>query len=103
MTETFVGTSGQYLSLAVEESSASAITGATITVLSPSGAVVANGALTTYQGGGASYGYTVVNLGPLPSSGNYTAYLQQVEAANGYGIYGTGTLTFTLASPVTGP
>jgi large repetitive protein len=94
---TFTGASGQFLALAITETGSNIPQG-TITVLTPTGTQ-----LTTTPFSGAvcpqSCGFnasSVLNLGPLPSSGTYTVLMQQT-AAN----MGSGQLTFTLSSPAT--
>jgi YD repeat-containing protein len=100
--ETFAGTSGQYLSLAVVEGgSSSTIPGAVITILNPDGSVLKSGALTTtvcngFGCNGNNTGAAVVNFGPLQETGSYTAIVQQVGAG------GSGTLTLTLSAPLSG-
>jgi large repetitive protein len=71
--DTFTGTAGQYLGLSVSVSTASF--SGTITVLSPAGAVVAQGTLTPACSNCGSA--TDVPLGPLPASGTYTVLVQQ--------------------------
>jgi large repetitive protein len=96
----FSGTAGKYLGLSLSESSG-LIPGATIRVFSPDGSLMAAGVFNptlclglpcssaTYSGAG------LVNMGPLPADGIYTALIQQVGAT------GTGTLTLTLSTPLT--
>ena len=91
----FAGSSGQYLSLGIQEAQYDGISGAAITILKPDGSVLSTATFTatlcTGMGCGGYYGNTVVNLGPLPATGTYNAVIQQNGA-------GTGTLTLQLYS-----
>jgi hypothetical protein len=97
----FSGTSGQFLALAFEEEQYGEILGADISIIAPTGAVVATGTLTTSYGscggfGCAGYfGKGLVNFGPLPANGTYTALVRQTSG-------GKGTLKFTLSGAATG-
>jgi YD repeat-containing protein len=104
---TFTGTAGQYMSISVTESppdgSGTFVAGATITVLNPDGTLLASGTFTPNvcaacgdPGGTGAVGYdgsAIVNVGPLPATGNYTVLAQQTTG-------GTGTLALWPESPV---
>jgi len=94
----FTGSTGQYFSLGISESTAGGIAGATVEVLNPNGTVLTTGNFTANLCGvpGCIGGSTtgVVNIGPLPANGTYTVLLQQTGA-------GSGGLTLVLSNPVT--
>jgi YD repeat-containing protein len=99
MQPTFVGTAGQYLSLAVSEpgSPSSTMQGASITVLNPDGTPLKTGTLTATCGftGCTWTGNTLINIGPLPANGTYGVLIQQTTAAS-------GALSLILSAPATG-
>ncbi len=87
----FSGGVGELLSLAVAENAGSAPS-ASISVVQPGGAVLASGSLIPTCSPACS-GTTVVNLGPLPQTGNYLVILQ--EPGNN-----STPLSVTLAAPL---
>jgi IPT/TIG domain len=97
VSSTFRATAGQYPSLEISEGG-DGIQGANVTVLKPDGTTLTTGVFTaTTCGGCTGYsGSTVLNMGPLPSSGTYTILVQQTGAG------GSGTLSLNLWLPVTG-
>jgi large repetitive protein len=97
--ETFSGTAGQYLSLAVGSQGASAPTAGIIELLSPTGAVVSTTSLS-----GNCYptcnGEADLNVGPLPTTGQYTLVFQQANSF--YSPPGSGSITITPEAAIQG-
>jgi YD repeat-containing protein len=98
----FRATKGQYLALSINGvvagPGAPAVRGADVRILNPDGSTLTNGTYTaTCPGGpGCTYqGELVLNMGPLAVGGTYTVLVEQTSAA-------TGTLRFTLTTPITG-
>jgi YD repeat-containing protein len=91
--DSFNGTAGQYGIVTLSES-ASAIRGATIAIVAPSGATVASGAFYASCGTTCT-GTQSLGFGPLPATGAYSVVVQQ--SAQSYG-FGSGTLTLSLAN-----
>jgi YD repeat-containing protein len=95
----FSGLAGQYMALSVAESQGQ-INSAVIAVLAPDGSLLSTGALvTTSAGSGTFSGSTVLNMGPLPTTGNYSVYVLQSGTSTGAA---TGSLSVTLTTPLTG-
>jgi YD repeat-containing protein len=96
---TFQGTSGQYLAVGMS-SNAGTITAANAVVLDPAGAAIASGSMTvtTTTGGSivTTFGSTVVNTGPLASSGTYTVLVLQA----GSKALSAGNIDLTLSTPL---
>jgi hypothetical protein len=91
--ETFTGTAGQYATVSVSET-ASLLQGATVSVLDPSGNLVATGPFTPTCSATCT-GTSSLNVGPLVLAGTYTVLLQQTAQAYGFGA---GTLTLTVTN-----
>lgn len=107
--ETFAGTAGQSMSVALQATGAGAPTNGTASILDPSGALVASTAFNGHTGLPTTLGNAVLNLGPLEVSGNYTVVLQQATSSAGLGagtvmvtpeITASGTLTVGSQSNV---
>jgi YD repeat-containing protein len=91
--ETFSGTAGQYVSIAL--TSTSSISSGVITVLSPSGAVLLTANYTWNYTNGAGN----ISVGPLPVTGTYTVVFQQTD---GNGSLAGGTVGVTAMTSLTG-
>jgi YD repeat-containing protein len=94
--ESLNGTAGQYLSVALQ--STANITSGTISVLTPSGTLLATGAYTGSCYGGCS-GAGNLAFGPLPATGTYSVVFQQTDANN---ALGQGSLNVTAENTVSG-
>jgi large repetitive protein len=90
--ETFAGTAGQSMSVALQATGAGAPTNGTASILDPSGALVASAAFNGHNGYPTTLGNAVLNAGPLAVSGTYTVVLQQTTSSAGLGA---GTVTVT--------
>jgi len=107
--ETFAGTAGQSMSVALQATGAGAPTNGTASIFDPSGALVASTAFNGHTGLPTTLGNAVLNFGPLEVSGNYTVVLQQATSSAGLGsgtvmvtpeITASGTLTVGSQSNV---
>jgi large repetitive protein len=103
--ETVSGTAGEYLSVAVAAEGATAPTAGTLELLSSTGTVLATASYTTsYAGvtcsGNNCNGAGVVNLGPLPATGQYTVVFQQSNSFNS--PPGSGLVTVTPEAAIQG-
>ncbi|HWZ63577.1 MAG TPA: IPT/TIG domain-containing protein [Steroidobacteraceae bacterium] len=97
--ETFPGSAGEYVSVGVSASSATAPTKGTLSILDPYGNVVGS---STYYGtcsGSSCSGSGVVSAGPLAATGNYTVVFQQTTSP--YGV-GSGAMSVTPTAAATG-
>jgi trimeric autotransporter adhesin len=95
----FAGTAGQYLSLAQFEEGYGSFAGGVVAVFAPDGSLIAGNVFApTYCPGfgcGGFIGDGAAQMGPLPESGEYSAFLIQTAAT-------TGTISATLATPASG-
>jgi hypothetical protein len=112
MTVNFSGTSGEFLSLLISQNTTAVVGGGLVCtggstripriafrLLKPDGTqlLADTHVFTTCSTSSPEYqGKRLLNLGPIPSTGDYKLVVQQPSAA------GTGTLGFTLSSPVNG-
>jgi RNase P/RNase MRP subunit p29 len=99
LSETFNGTAGEYVSVALGSQSTTAPITGTIQVLSPTGIQVATA---SYSGTCSSTcsGAGNVNVGPLPTSGQYTLVFSQGNAFESFP--GSGSMTVTPEAAVQG-
>jgi len=98
-TETFTGTAGQYVSVALgSQGTTSPIAGA-VTVFSAAGTQIATA---TYSGACSSNcsGAAIVDVGPLPASGQYTVVFTQTDVYDSFP--GAGSLTVTAETAAQG-
>jgi large repetitive protein len=101
---TFDANAGDYRAVAVSVADPSEIKSASVSVLSPSGSVVASGMLSTVEIPGVmasppTYeGAVLLNVGPLSATGTYKVLVQQT----GSGATQTGGFGIVLSEPVTG-
>jgi YD repeat-containing protein len=108
--ETLSGTAGQYLSVDLTSHGTVAVTSGTVSILSPTGAVLMTAPFSAYCVPGPCSGAGNINLGPLPTTGSYTVEFQQTDGGGGPAaasvsvtpeLAATGSLT--LGTPVTSP
>jgi YD repeat-containing protein len=100
MQETFSGSAGQYFSLGFY-STTGGIPGGTITILNPDGSKLTSQTFTANCNGSSCLNNGVVNFGPLPATGSYSALVQQ-SGTVGLGSTFTGGLALSLTNPANG-
>ena len=98
-TETFTGAAGQYVSVALGSQGTTSPIAGTVTVFSAAGTQIATA---TYSGTCSSNctGAGIVDVGPLPASGQYTVVFTQTDVYDSFP--GAGSLTVTAEAAAQG-